>query len=176
MPLPWLQAHRPASDLCAPPSHQHPGPQAERPRGRHHRHGGADSRASTLPCRYRWRERSGRPERIPASFRAPISSWRRMPSMRCRKAAYRSVAVVGRQRQAHPNARARECILVVEDDARVRKLIITRLKLIGYRVLEASDDSQRQRCVVGRVARLACYNPLHFLSRSMNAGERNMIS
>jgi hypothetical protein len=32
----------------------------------------------------------------------------------------------GRQRQAHANARARECILVVEGDARVRKLIITR--------------------------------------------------
>jgi hypothetical protein len=29
---------------------------------------------------------------------------------------------------------------------------------------------------VGPLARLACYNQLHFLSRSMNAGERNMLS
>jgi PAS domain S-box-containing protein len=34
---------------------------------------------------------------------------------------------------------ARETILVVEDDERVRQLTITRLKLIGYQVLEASD-------------------------------------
>ena len=34
---------------------------------------------------------------------------------------------------------AREMILVVEDDERVRQLTIRRLKLIGYRVLEASD-------------------------------------
>ena len=34
---------------------------------------------------------------------------------------------------------ARETILVVEDDHRVRQLTITRLKLIGYQVLEASD-------------------------------------
>ena len=34
---------------------------------------------------------------------------------------------------------ARETILVVEDDARVRQLTITRLKMIGYQVLEASD-------------------------------------
>jgi len=33
----------------------------------------------------------------------------------------------------------RETILVVEDDDRVRQLTIKRLKLIGYRVLEASD-------------------------------------
>lgn len=33
----------------------------------------------------------------------------------------------------------REIILVVEDDSRVRRLTIKRLKLIGYRVLEASD-------------------------------------
>jgi nitrogen-specific signal transduction histidine kinase/ActR/RegA family two-component response regulator len=34
---------------------------------------------------------------------------------------------------------ARETILVVEDDERVRRLTITRLKLIWYQVLEASD-------------------------------------
>ena len=34
---------------------------------------------------------------------------------------------------------ARETILVVEDDARVRQLTITRLKMIGYKVLQASD-------------------------------------
>jgi CheY-like chemotaxis protein len=34
---------------------------------------------------------------------------------------------------------AREIILVVEDDDRVRHLTITRLKMIGYQVLEASD-------------------------------------
>lgn len=34
---------------------------------------------------------------------------------------------------------ASETILVVEDDERVRRLTITRLKMIGYRVLEASD-------------------------------------
>jgi CheY-like chemotaxis protein len=34
---------------------------------------------------------------------------------------------------------AHETILVVEDDERVRKLTIKRLKLIGYEVLEASD-------------------------------------
>jgi CheY-like chemotaxis protein len=34
---------------------------------------------------------------------------------------------------------ARETILVVEDDGRVRQLTIKRLKLIGYQVLEASD-------------------------------------
>jgi PAS domain S-box-containing protein len=34
---------------------------------------------------------------------------------------------------------ARETILVVEDDSRVRQLTIKRLKMIGYQVLEASD-------------------------------------
>jgi nitrogen-specific signal transduction histidine kinase/ActR/RegA family two-component response regulator len=37
---------------------------------------------------------------------------------------------------------ASETILVVEDDERVRRLTITRLKLIGYQVLEASDGPQ----------------------------------
>jgi PAS domain S-box-containing protein len=37
---------------------------------------------------------------------------------------------------------ARETILVVEDDDRVRRLTITRLKMIGYQVLEASDGSK----------------------------------
>jgi signal transduction histidine kinase/CheY-like chemotaxis protein len=36
-------------------------------------------------------------------------------------------------------APTREAILVVEDDSRVRQLTIKRLKLIGYRVLEAAD-------------------------------------
>jgi PAS domain S-box-containing protein len=39
----------------------------------------------------------------------------------------------------HADPRAREIILVVEDDERVRRLTITRLKSIGYQVLEASD-------------------------------------
>jgi CheY-like chemotaxis protein len=34
---------------------------------------------------------------------------------------------------------ARETILVVEDDERVRKLTVKRLEMIGYQVLEASD-------------------------------------
>jgi two-component system CheB/CheR fusion protein len=37
------------------------------------------------------------------------------------------------------DSQARETILVVEDDNRVRQLTITRLKMIGYKVLEASD-------------------------------------
>jgi CheY-like chemotaxis protein len=37
------------------------------------------------------------------------------------------------------NLQARETILVVEDDERVRQLTIKRLQLIGYQVLEASD-------------------------------------
>jgi PAS domain S-box-containing protein len=41
------------------------------------------------------------------------------------------------KRTADPHAR--ETILVVEDDERVRQLTITRLKLIGYQVLAASD-------------------------------------
>jgi PAS domain S-box-containing protein len=41
--------------------------------------------------------------------------------------------------RADTDARARETILVVEDDERVRKLTIKRLKLIGYEVLEAGD-------------------------------------
>ena len=39
----------------------------------------------------------------------------------------------------HDDPHARETILVVEDDERVRRLTITRLKSIGYQVLEASD-------------------------------------
>jgi PAS domain S-box-containing protein len=38
-----------------------------------------------------------------------------------------------------PDPQARETILVVEDDERVRHLTIRRLKMIGYQVLEASD-------------------------------------
>jgi len=40
---------------------------------------------------------------------------------------------------------ARETILVVEDDERVRKLTIKRLELIGYSVLEASDGPEALR-------------------------------
>jgi len=39
----------------------------------------------------------------------------------------------------HSDARARKTVLVVEDDERVRRLTVKRLKSIGYRVLEASD-------------------------------------
>ena len=41
------------------------------------------------------------------------------------------------------NPHARETILVVEDDERVRRLTITRLQLIGYQVLEASDGRRQ---------------------------------
>ena len=39
------------------------------------------------------------------------------------------------------DAQARETILVVEDDERVRQLTITRLRLIGYQVVEASNGA-----------------------------------
>jgi PAS domain S-box-containing protein len=39
----------------------------------------------------------------------------------------------------YADPQARETILVVEDDERVRRLTIARLKMIGYEVLEASD-------------------------------------
>jgi len=42
-------------------------------------------------------------------------------------------------KRAATDARARETVLVVEDDERVRQLTIKRLKLIGYEVLEAPD-------------------------------------
>jgi PAS domain S-box-containing protein len=41
--------------------------------------------------------------------------------------------------RAHAEPHAQGTILVVEDDARVRKLTIMRLKMMGYDVLEASD-------------------------------------
>ena len=41
--------------------------------------------------------------------------------------------------KAGTDTHARETILVVEDDERVRQLTIKRLKLIGYKVLEAAD-------------------------------------
>ena len=43
------------------------------------------------------------------------------------------------RRAAPSDLHARETVLVVEDDNRVRQLTIKRLKLIGYQVLEASD-------------------------------------
>ena len=51
----------------------------------------------------------------------------------------RRLAATASPRSRTLDPRARETILVVEDDARVRQLTITRLKLIGYQVLEASD-------------------------------------
>lgn len=51
----------------------------------------------------------------------------------------RSVTNVADKDKAHASARAHETILVVEDDERVRRLTVKRLKLIGYRILEASD-------------------------------------
>jgi CheY-like chemotaxis protein len=44
---------------------------------------------------------------------------------------------------------AREMVLVVEDDERVRKLTVTRLKLIGYQVLEASDGQKALEILSG---------------------------
>jgi PAS domain S-box-containing protein len=44
---------------------------------------------------------------------------------------------------------ARETILVVEDDERVRVLTVTRLKMIGYRVLEASDGRKALEVLQG---------------------------
>jgi PAS domain S-box-containing protein len=44
---------------------------------------------------------------------------------------------------------ARETILVVEDDDRVRKLTITRLMLIGYQVLEANDGPKALDILTG---------------------------
>jgi CheY-like chemotaxis protein len=43
------------------------------------------------------------------------------------------------EKPRHTDPHARETILVVEDDERVRQLTIRRLKLIGYSVLEAKD-------------------------------------
>jgi CheY-like chemotaxis protein len=48
-------------------------------------------------------------------------------------------AMVAPAADAHAEEHARGTILVVEDDARVRKLTVTRLKMIGYEVLEACD-------------------------------------
>ena len=44
---------------------------------------------------------------------------------------------------------ARETILVVEDDDRVRRLTITRLKMIGYQVVEASDGPKALDILTG---------------------------
>lgn len=41
-----------------------------------------------------------------------------------------------------PKARADECILVVEDDVRVRKVVVARLEEEGYRVIQAANGEQ----------------------------------
>jgi CheY-like chemotaxis protein len=46
---------------------------------------------------------------------------------------------IANRRNADSDAQARETVLVVEDDGRVRQLTVKRLKLIGYQVLEAAD-------------------------------------
>jgi CheY-like chemotaxis protein len=48
-------------------------------------------------------------------------------------------ALTAAQSAANVAGSARETILVVEDDSRVRQLTIKRLKLLGYEVLESSD-------------------------------------
>jgi PAS domain S-box-containing protein len=53
-----------------------------------------------------------------------------------------ATAVVPAKTKRASDPEASETILVVEDDERVRRLTITRLKLIGYQVLEASDGPQ----------------------------------
>ena len=50
-----------------------------------------------------------------------------------------SVASAPETNKGGVDPHARETILVVEDDERVRKLTVRRLNMIGYRVLEASD-------------------------------------
>jgi CheY-like chemotaxis protein len=51
-------------------------------------------------------------------------------------------AQVGNEASDRTDPKASETVLVVEDDERVRRLTIARLKLIGYQVLEASDGAQ----------------------------------
>jgi PAS domain S-box-containing protein len=51
-------------------------------------------------------------------------------------------APVANQASDRTDPKASETVLVVEDDDRVRRLTIARLKLIGYQVLEASDGAQ----------------------------------
>ena len=48
----------------------------------------------------------------------------------------------GGEPAAAAKPRADECILVVEDDARVRRVVVARLEDEGYRVIEASDGSE----------------------------------
>ncbi|HXF54418.1 MAG TPA: PAS domain S-box protein [Hyphomicrobiaceae bacterium] len=50
---------------------------------------------------------------------------------------------------ASPDSRVRGTVLVVEDDERVRQLTTTRLKLIGYQVLEASDGAKAVEALRG---------------------------
>jgi PAS domain S-box-containing protein len=48
-------------------------------------------------------------------------------------------SVPAAERKGHVDPQARETILVVEDDERVRQLTIRRLTMIGYQVVEAGD-------------------------------------
>jgi signal transduction histidine kinase len=47
-----------------------------------------------------------------------------------------------------PKVRADECILVVEDDVRVRKVVVARLEEEGYRVIQAANGEQALSLVV----------------------------
>ena len=53
-----------------------------------------------------------------------------------------STTQVANQASDRTDSKASGTVLVVEDDERVRRLTIARLKLIGYQVLEASDGAQ----------------------------------
>jgi PAS domain S-box-containing protein len=53
-----------------------------------------------------------------------------------------AAAPVAEETKADSHSQVSETILVVEDDERVRRLTIARLKLMGYQILEASDGSK----------------------------------
>src|SRR5262249_10641068 len=52
-----------------------------------------------------------------------------------------AVAPVTTKADTQHDPQARETILIVEDDPRVRQLTTTRAKMIGYQVIEASDGA-----------------------------------